>query len=432
MTGFVNRSHSGALAVLLAVTACSGASNQPAADHSGGSGGSPAGGASAGGDRQTGGASSSGGASATGGAFGAADANAGGSSGGGSAGAGGAGLPPGVAPPKSPTASWVSVNGFRVLVGKRASDGSLAMPTPYEVRGVSWSPTGIGESNTGGYAKLYIAHGATDVPLIRDLHANTVKTYDPFERSAAGLMLLDQLYAAGVMVIMTVMATHNSSQAEYTSSVAYFKDHPAILGWMVGNEFNYNKLYGAADLDTAIGLVNTAVAAIHVADPDHPVFVSHGEMPSADTYARLPDVDIWSINLYPNLDLTSRFTTWGKLSDKPMLVGEYGADAFDNRQMAEDQEMQASATQTLTTEIMQHYSAIANDAAHPVLGGTIYELTDEWWKDSSGSTSTHDNGGFSNAIYSDGFANEEWWGIATIERVPRKAYATLAALYGAP
>jgi hypothetical protein len=430
MAGFVNRSHSGALALLLAITACSGANSQPGGASAGGGAGLSAAGANAGGDRSTGGASSAGGANAAGGTLSAAGASAGSSAGGGSA--GGAGLPPGVSPPKSPTASWVSVNGFRVLVGKRGSDGSLATPTPYEVRGVSWSPTGIGESNAGGYAKLYIAHGATDVPLIHDLHANTVKTYDPFERSAAGLMLLDQLYAAGVMVIMTVMVTHNTSQAEYTSSVNYFKDHPAILGWMVGNEFNYNKLYGAADLDTAIGLVNTAVTAIHAADPDHPVFVSHGEMPSADTYARLPSVDVWSINLYPNLDLTSRFTTWGKLSNKPMLVGEYGADAFDNHQMAEDQAMQASATQALTTEIMQHYSAIANDAAHPVLGGTIYELCDEWWKDAGGSASTHDNGGFSNAIYSDGFANEEWWGIATIERVPRKAYATLAALYGAP
>ncbi|HWZ92431.1 MAG TPA: glycoside hydrolase family 2 TIM barrel-domain containing protein, partial [Polyangiaceae bacterium] len=243
----------------------------------------------------------------------------------------------------------------------------------------------------------------------------------------------DQLYASGVMVIMTVMATHNTSQTDYTNSVNYFKNHPAILAWMVGNEFNYNNLYGAADLNTAIGLVSTAVTAIHGADPDHPVLVSHGEVPTMDTYSRLPGVDIWSINLYPNLDLVSRFTAWGKLSQKPMLVGEYGADAFNNNSMAEDQDMQSTATATLTTQIMQHYSATANDAMHPVIGGTIYELSDEWWKDqNNGDASTHDNGGFANAIYSDGFANEEWWGIATIQRQPRKAYTTLAGLYGGP
>ena len=322
------------------------------------------------------------------------------------------------------------VNGYRLMVGKRASDGTLANPTPYEVRGVSWSPTGIGETNSSGYSNFYISHGGTDVPLIAGLHANTVKTYDPFARTADGTALLDQLYASGVMVIMTVMATHNTSQSDYTNSVNYFKNHPAILGWMVGNEFNYNNLYGAANLDTAIGLVSTAVTAIHAADPDHPVFVSHGEVPPSDTYTRLASVDIWSINLYPNLDLNSRFTAWGKLSPKPMMVGEYGADAFNNNTMVEDDDSQATATNSLTTQIMQHYSAITNDSTHPVIGGTIYELSDEWWKE--GNANVHDNGGFANAIYSDGFANEEWWGIATIQRVPRKAYMTLANLYAQP
>jgi hypothetical protein len=318
------------------------------------------------------------------------------------------------------------------MVGKRASDGTLASPTPYEVRGVSWSPTGVGETNSSGYSKLYISHGGTDVPLIAGLHANTIKTYDPFDRSSAGTALLDQLYASGVMVIMTVIATHGTSQADYTNSVNYFKNHPAILAWMVGNEFNYNNLYGAPDLNTAIGIVNTAINAIHAADPDHPVFVSHGEIPPSTTYSAITGADMWSINLYPNLDLVSRFTAWGKLSPKPMMVGEYGADAFNNNSMVEDQAMQSTATNTLTTQIMQHYSATMNDLNHPVVGGTIYELSDEWWKDKNGSPSTHDNGGFANAIYSDGFANEEWWGLCTTERVPRTAYMTLAGLYGGP
>jgi len=341
-------------------------------------------------------------------------------------------LPTNVPPPQSPTASKVYVDGYRLMVAKRASDGSLATPTPYEVRGVSWSPTGIGESNSSGYSKLYLAHESTDIPLIAGLHANTVKTYDSFERSESGKALLDQLYASGAMVIMTVMATHDAAPTEYTNSVNYFKDHPAILAWMVGNEFNYNHLYGAADLDTAIDLVNTAIAAIHQADPDHPVFVSHGEVPTMDTYSRISGADMWSLNLYPNLDLNSRFTAWAQLSQKPLLVGEYGADAFNNQTMVEDQDMQATATDSLTTQIMQHYSAVAIDSGHPVVGGTIYALSDEWWKDQSGSASTHDTGGFVNAIYSDGFANEEWWGLTTTQRQPRKAYLTLAALYAQP
>lgn len=454
MSPFVNRAWSGAFAIFLSLSACSAASSNGGVDNSGGLGNAP----SSGGSGSAGSANANGGhagqvgsasAAGMGGTIGSAGStNSGGSagakagaggtlgtSGGSSVGGGGSGstgLPANVPPPVSPTASKVYVDGFRLMVAKRASDGSFATPTPYEARGVSWSPTGVGEANNAGYSKLYISHSNTDVPLITGLHANTVKTYDPFDRSQSGTALLDQLYASGVMVIMTVMATHDTSQGTYTASVNYFKNHPAILAWMVGNEFNYNNLYGAANLDTAIGLVNTAIDAIHAADPDHPVFVSHGEVPTSDTYGRIPKADMWSINLYPNLDLNSRFTKWVQVSQKPMLVGEYGADAFNNNSMAEDQDMQATATGTLTTQIMQHYSAVANDSGHPVVGGTIYELSDEWWKDKNGSSSSHDNGGFANAIYSDGFANEEWWGIATIQRQPRKAYMTLANLYAQP
>jgi hypothetical protein len=441
MTAFVNRSLCSAL--LLSLTcACSGAVSDPGDTNPGGLGNAPGtGGASAGsgnpnggqaGSNAAAGTSTNAGSAGTGVGGSATSAGASGSSSGSTGMAGAGGSTAQHAPPKSPTASLVYIDGYRLMVGKRASDGSLASPTPYEVRGVSWSPTGVGETNSSGYSKLYIAHGGTDVPLIAGLHANTVKTYDPFDRSANGTALLDQLYASGVMVIMTVIATHGTSQADYTNSVNYFKNHPAILAWMVGNEFNYNNLYGAPDLNTAIGLVNTAVNAIHAADSDHPVFVSHGEIPPSTTYNAIAGADMWSINLYPNLDLVSRFTAWGKLSPKPMIVGEYGADAFNNNSMVEDQAMQSTATNTLTTQIMQHYSAIMNDVNHPVVGGTIYELSDEWWKDKNGSSSTHDNGGFSNAIYSDGFANEEWWGLCTTQRVPRTAYTTLAGLYGGP
>jgi hypothetical protein len=388
--------------------------------------GSSAAGAGAG---NSAGASNSGGAgSANGGAVnGGAPPTGGGASNGGNSGA--AGAPPVTVPkPVSATASWVYIDGYRLMVGKRASDGSLATPTPFKLKGVSWSPTVIGESNGNGYSKLYTAHAATDVPLIAGLHANTVKTYDPLERNAQGTAVLDQLYAQGVMVVMQVMASRYTTPADAAATATYFKGHPAILAWLVGNEFNYNNLYGASNFDAALTQVNSALSAIHAADPDHPVLVSYGELPTADVYSRIP-ADIWSINLYPNLDLASRFVAWPKLSRKPMMVGEYGADAFNNSTGAEDQASQASATTTLTTQITQHYSALATDAAHVVLGGTIYSLSDEWWK--AGNANSHDNGGMNGAVYPDNFANEEWWGLTTVQRQPRQAYTALATIYAA-
>jgi hypothetical protein len=70
-----------------------------------------------------------------------------------------------------------------------------------------------------------------------------------------------------------------------------------------------------------------------------------------------------------------------------------------------------------------------------VLGGCIFELADEWSKASGAGTSptTHDVGGFANTgVYPDGIANEEWWGLVTVDRKTRKAYDALGALYAAP
>ncbi|MCY1059207.1 glycoside hydrolase family 2 TIM barrel-domain containing protein [Nannocystis sp. SCPEA4] len=327
--------------------------------------------------------------------------------------------------PVSPTASAVCVENRQLLVGRR-EDGTLMPATPCRIKGVGWSPTGIGETNTQGYANYYTQYGS-DALHIEALNANTVKTYDPFAQTAEGLALLDDLHSRGIMVAMTVIAWHgDAGPKNYLAAVNHFKDHPAILMWLVGNEFNYNNLYGAADLDAATAIVNQAIADIHAADPDHPVAVGHGEVPSPERYAAIPDADIWALNLYPALDLDSRFEAWPALSDKPMFVSEYGADAFDNNDGEEDQAAQAEATEILTLQIADHYSA--DDPAESGLGGTIFVLTDEWWK-ADGSADAQDNGGFPGAIHDDGFANEEWWGLLDIERNPRAAFTALQTIY---
>lgn len=328
--------------------------------------------------------------------------------------------------PTSPTASAVCVEGRQLLVGRR-DGGVLAPVQPYRIAGVCWAPTGVGEANTQGYADYYIQYGGVDAPHLEALGANTVKTYDPFAQTPAALALLDDLHGRGIMVAMSVIVYHgDAGPKNYLAAVNYFKDHPAILMWIVGNEFNYNNMYGAPDLDAATVIVNDAIAEIHAADPDHPVAVGHGEVPTPERYAAVPDADIWAVNLYPSLDLDSRFAAWPALSDRPMFVSEYGADAFNNNTGQEDQAAQAEATEILTLQIFANLSA--DDPDHACLGGTIYALTDEWWK-ADGPVDQHDDGGFAGAIHPDGFANEEWWGLMDVQRSPRAAFSALQAIY---
>ena len=59
----------------------------------------------------------------------------------------------------------------------------------------------------------------------------------------------------------------------------------------------------------------------------------------------------------------------------------------------------------------------------------MFEFNDEWWKSSDGSPFVHDTTGYyadwNPAAYPDSFANEEWFGIVTIDRDRRDVYFTL-------
>jgi hypothetical protein len=329
------------------------------------------------------------------------------------------------------TGSIVTVSGYQLMVQARNPDGTLAAAVPWDMKGIAWSPPGEGEGFLG--PKGYSMHAAQDLPLMKAAHINTVRTYDSFETTAAGLAVLDQLHESGMMVAMTVMATYDGNT--YSQAVSAFKDHPAVLLWIVGNEWNYNKLYSSHTYDECAQKVNDVVTAIHALDPDHPVATGYGQLPSAAQLAQVSTPDLWALNIYvtPNLGVApdlygfgTRFSDWKALSAKPFFVSEYGADAYNNKTGSEDQASQAAALGALTQEVRKNLSAA--DAGKVCVGGCPFEWNDEWWKVTD--PATHDTGGSANVgDYPDGFGNEEWWGIVTADRTPRAAFTTLQALY---
>src|ERR1044071_9534607 len=156
----------------------------------------------------------------------------------------------------SPGPSLVQVSGHQLIVQKRNLDGSLAAPATYVVRGVVWSPasketpTSAGASNKAAQRRPEFAIWAPrDIPLLGGINANTVRLLiDPgvdATQGPAGLQILDQLYARGIMVIMTVDDAVNDS-SRITAAVNFYKNHPAVLLWLVGNEWNINRYYGVA------------------------------------------------------------------------------------------------------------------------------------------------------------------------------------------
>jgi len=354
--------------------------------------------------------------------------------------------------------SVVSFDGRRLMVRRRLPDGTL--PTTAEsfaMRGVVWSPASRGTNtskadpnNANVRRAEFTTWQAVDVPLLAAMHVNTVRLLldpgvDPV-LGPAGLQVLDALYAQGIMVVMNVDDGVNDL-ARIRQAVAYYKDHPAVLMWMLGSEWNINLYYGVASsiLDAA-QRTERAAALVKSLDANHPVASSYGEIDYASpghyladtrTYVNstCPSVDVWALNIYRSNTFGTLFDQWASITEKPMFIGEAGTDAYhstatgQNPPGAVDQPMQASWDLSLWNDIVNHLSTASPNGV--AVGGTLFEWNDEWWKVAP--AGSQQSGGFVlTAGHPDGFANEEYFGLLDIHRVPRQAYNSLRDAFATP
>jgi hypothetical protein len=347
-------------------------------------------------------------------------------------------------PPVPQVPSIVTIDGRRVIVQRARSDGSHEPPEALVIRGINWSPASR-DTNTSSadpnnsmirrreFGKWYMS----DIPLMRAMNANVVRTFmdlglpgDPGV-TVDGRLILDEFHRHGIMVIMTVDdAINDLARAERV--VEYYRDHPAILAWSLGSEWSINRYFGhAATVDDAAQRTEVAALLVKDLDPPHPVVSSYGtilDKPNAiETYVSTtcPSVDIWSVNEYRGAGFTRLFEQWAFISGKPMFVAEYGIDAYDTGQDAEDPITQGDWVLRLWNEIERNLAATGPDGT--ALGGTLFEFNDEWWK--TPPHRTQDSGGWSPPGFPDGMASEDWWGIVTIDRIPRLAYEQLASAF---
>lgn len=413
------RAHWGLVACLL--IACSGDDESAAgAGGSGGGGGTDAmagtgglagdhagaGGAAGDGGTGGGGGAAGGAAGGTGGTGGDPEVDAGGGGDGDAGGGGDAGA----------TSSGVSLEGGRLFV-----DGE-----PFFIRGVCWNPVPKGGTHPADLD--FSGFVEEDAALMKAAGINAVRTYE----TITDVAVLDALHDAGIHVLNMAYAWGGDDPSVVDARVSAVKDHPAILMWVLGNEWNYNGLYVGKSHDEALAMLNEAAERIRAIDDEHPIATVYGEIPSSETVAAMPLIDVWGINAYRGLSFGNLFDKFAEVSDKPMFLAEYGADAYDANQDAVNLDAQAEATGALTQELIDHGAAAGKDG--PCLGGTIFEWADEWWKDNSGSPSTQEPGGIApgGGPYPDQTFNEEWWGIVDIDRNPRPAYDALKAVYATP
>lgn len=285
-----------------------------------------------------------------------------------------------------------------------------------------------------------------------------VVEYDPGEFNKDVLRDLYKRY--GIMVILgDFLGAYTVSSGatwengtDYTNPVqlenmrmvltSYVKDHrnePYVLMWLLGNEnlmpaeyagVNATRTKASVQVDAYLKFVNEMAELIHKIDPDHPVAVGNLDLLNLDEHGKYaPEVDVFGANLYRG---TMGFgNSWKKVQDavdRPLLITEYGCDAYDSRTQSEDQKAQAAYHKGNWEDIELHLAGTASEGN--AIGGIAFEFVDEWWKSLKGGWDFHDTETDSAMAFPDGWSSEEWFGLVALGdasgqpflRQPRQAY----------
>lgn len=244
-----------------------------------------------------------------------------------------------------------------------------------------------------------------------------------------------------------------------TDMVKEYQNTPGLLVFLLGNENNYGLFWrGAETEDIPIQnrqstkdahhlykLFNEAAVAMKGISSTHPVAMCNGDLLFLDIIAQeCPDVDIFGINAYRGLTFTDLFDRVKKEYNKPIILTEFGSDAFNAIENQEDQTYQAEVLISNWKHIYSNADGMGHN--NNVLGGFTFQFSDGWWKtgqtkelDIHNTQASWSNGGYQNDFMDgENNMNEEWFGICakgptnekgTYQLYPRAAYYALQQVH---
>ena len=262
---------------------------------------------------------------------------------------------------------------------------------------------------------------------MKEARINTIRLYQPIDDKT----VLDQINKAGMKVIIEFGYNQNGVfdilSGSFMDYVKKYKNHPAVLFWELGNEYNYHPEWFGGDMNTWYSALNEAADLIHKNDSSHPVATAHGEIPDTLTLSLCPNIDIWGMNVYRWDNPETVFSEWRKVSSKPMYLSEAGADSYmtiakDGYEQGKNEKAQADAIKNILDDVFKHEEICS--------GVALFSFADEWWK--AGNNNSQDPGGWapnSSGVPYDGSPNEEYWGIVDIDRNKKQAFNVVKQKY---
>ena len=101
-----------------------------------------------------------------------------------------------------------------------------------------------------------------------------------------------------------------------------------------------------------------------------------------ETLSNASSIGVWTTNVYRAQTFGTLFEEFESVSGKPLLVTEYGVDAFDMVTSSENEALAAEWTRALMLELEAHSVTCTHGCApHAVAsGGAIMSWVDEWYK----------------------------------------------------
>jgi parallel beta-helix repeat protein len=313
---------------------------------------------------------------------------------------------------------------------------------PFKMNGIGYQPMPIGTTvNVAGGSDIIFNTPAIynrDFPLLRDMNANTIRTWAKVVNSS----FLDAAWNGGVDPVYVAMGfwmdcslNYNDAEVrqnyidDFTDYVEEYKDHPAVLMWLLGNEANICLSSGSMRAyyslcnelaEIAYGIEGSSYHPVGIVNWDL-FHIGLEEYDSDDISQEF--TDFWGSNVYPGETFGTWFDDYSGLSGKPLMITEYGIDALDNSNKQEYEEVQSEW-------VLRQWQEI--DESDITIGSTLMAYSDEWWK-ASGNLDVQDYGGYPTIAHPDGFSNEEWWGVMRIVKdgsnpdimQPRQVYGDL-------
>ncbi|PYK38092.1 MAG: glycosyl transferase [Verrucomicrobia bacterium] len=240
-----------------------------------------------------------------------------------------------------------------------------------------------------------------DLQLMREIGLNVVRVYHAPPRwfldccARAGMRVLITLPWAKHIEFLREKSARNAIAEVVRESVSEYAGHPAVFGYLVGNEIS-STMVRWLGVRRVTEFVEKLIRIGRAIDPD--VLFSYATYPPTE-YLLPQNVDFFCFNVY--LHNQREFELYllrlqNLTEDRPLILGEFGMDTIRH-----SQEEQAEM-------LGWHVDSVVKRG----LAGTIFfAWTDEWFTGEKEIT--------------------DWaFGIVTREREPKKAFSTLREKLG--